>query len=419
MFQAADRPELARNTLVDGLKYHSADLEYLNQTFSFLFLRQEDQRVVDLVNHLLSDSPASDPRISTYLGTVLATAYFYRGHFDQAEDTIRANGLQLSTEGRFLSAKIEWDRGFQDLAVALIAQLARENPQNANIYRTHIKWLLETDQADQARHASLLRRISFPEQPQPRIDLLYAYDRMDDDQAVSEEALSLLSDFHDDANALLMLGDFAANAGRPKIAEKVYDQCIASALPSQGPALMLVEAHTVAGNHDRSIALARELLEQHPDWEKSMAPIFNGLQAIAFFALGDRESSSLYLDSFLNLPSVRAENLVAVANRLIDVGAVADARRVLEHAVRTDRLNQPALARLIEFELEATQSPNLPSNLRRLLEMRRPSLKLLSSAYQRLGRDQFIYLPSRNALLDDISLVLTGNPLPGRATDQR
>ncbi|MCC5024573.1 MAG: hypothetical protein J6386_18050 [Candidatus Synoicihabitans palmerolidicus] len=118
-----------------------------------------------------------------------------------------------------------------------------------------------------------------------------------------------------------MLGDFAANTGRPDIAQKVYDHALNFNLPIEDPALMLVESRIVAGNYQSAIELTREFMEANPDWETRLAPIFNGLQSIAYFAMGDRESASLYLDSFLNLPTIRAENLVAVSNRLRKVGA--------------------------------------------------------------------------------------------------
>ena len=114
----------------------------------------------------------------------------------------------------------------------------------------------------------------------------------------------------------------------------------------------------------------------------------------------------------MNLPSVRAENLVAVSKRLEDVGARPEARLVLAHAVRTDPLNQTALTKLIEFDIKEPESPELPENLRQLLTMRRPSPALLESAYNRLGQDRFIYVENRDRLLNEIAATLAGRRSP-------
>ncbi len=211
---------------------------------------------------------------------------------------------------------------------------------------------------------------------------------------------------------MLILGDFAANTGHPEIATQVFAQAQALDQPLQGPALMLVESEIVAGNYEEAVARTRGFIKTYPNWETQFAPVFNGLQAIAHFALGDRESAGLYLNSFLNLKSVRSENLVAVANRLASVHAKVEARRVLDHAVKTDPLNQAALARLIEFGLNESTSPALSANLRRLLTMRRPSPVLMEKAYRRLGQDRFMFVENRDLLLDDLVKVLRGNLAP-------
>ncbi|MCC5024572.1 MAG: hypothetical protein J6386_18045 [Candidatus Synoicihabitans palmerolidicus] len=55
----------------------------------------------------------------------------------------------------------------------MIEQLEHEFPHDPNIYRTNIQWLLDLDKTAQARRTSLMRRLRYPDQAQPRIDLLY------------------------------------------------------------------------------------------------------------------------------------------------------------------------------------------------------------------------------------------------------
>lgn len=404
IYSVSRRFDLAEMTLLDGLAFHSANADYLRQTFGFLFSRQKDAQIVETAKQLLDqENPNRD-----FLIEAMSTAYYYRGNFDQAEDCLRQNQALTTKNGRLMAARIEWDRGFHDLALVLIEQLAREAPADPTIYHLQVQWLLEDGQTDRARRTSLIRRINFPTQIQPRVDLLYAFDKVHDQPAIDDESTALLHDFGSDPKAVLMLGDFAANTGRIPVADRVFEHAIQHQQNPEAAALMRVEARIVAGEYAAAVSLTHELLEQHPDWENRMAPVFNGLQAIAHFALGDRESAGLYLTSFLNLPSVRAENLVAVANRLIAVGALNEARTVLSHAIAADPLNQPALTRLIEFDLQNDDTQNLPRNLRQLLTMRRPSPTLLRSAYEHLAEDRYLFIPDRAAMLSDVAMVLAG-----------
>ncbi|WP_221029418.1 hypothetical protein [Actomonas aquatica] len=378
------------------------DWAYCEESIRFLFREQRDETIVSLTTDLLQSAelPVS---AAQFLALAQSNALLFRGNFDQAEDTLRRFDLELTPEGRVLSAKIEWERGFQELAVVLIDQLAHEFPTHQEIYSLQNAWLRDSGAPDRARHLSLLRRIDYPDELQPRIDLLTALDATDDDDAVRAETELMLRQFAANPQAALMLGDFAANSGRPEIADHVFAHAAAHQHSTSALALMRVESLIVAQRHAEAVQLTRELLQAHPEWEDQFAPIFNGLLAIANYALGDREAANLYLTDFLNLKNVRAENLVAVAQRLRNVGADQQAVRVLQQAVATDPLNQLALTALIEFELQRPTESDLTAHLSQLLTMRRPSPQLLRQAYQTLGRDRFAFVPGREEVLDRIS----------------
>lgn len=418
MFVAAGRNDLAEITLLDGIEFHASDSDYLEKTLAFLFRLKRDEKVISLASGLLENATsdevdrAESNKIDKLLSSSLASAYIYRGNFDQAEAVLSQFGLSTSKDGRYLLATIEWERGYKNLALVLIEQMTKEFPSDPNLYRSLVKWQLEHSMSDTARRTSLLRRLAFPGQFQPRVDLLYAYDASGENSSVEKESSEFVRDFGANQQAMLVLGDFAANTGRPEIAQIVFSHAKDSGIPLQGPALMLVESEIVAGDFESAVVRTRALIESNPDWESQFAPVFNGLQAIAHYALGDRESASLYLDSFLNLKTVRADNLVAVAKRLNSVGAKAEARQVLAHAVKSDGLNQTALAQLIEFDLSEPESTDLGENLRKLMKMRRPSPKLMQMSYDRLGQDRFMFVENRNLLLDEITDKLRGRSSP-------
>lgn len=407
MYLAMGRADLAQTTLIDGIDFHSADINYLRRTIQSLFSTQRDEDVVNLCDNLLNRSE-SNHEIEQLLSLAKANALFYRGNFDQAEDALETDSIRLLAETRLLRARIEWDRGFPELALASIKQLTTEFPANQEIYRHQVKWLIDQNLGDIARGTSLVQRIRYPDQSHPRIDLLYALDELDETEEIIKDAYSLLREFGDDYAAILQLGDFAANTGRIDIALKVSEHANARDMPLEGPALMLVEAMITAGEYHRALGQTQQVLTDHPDWEERMAPVFNGLQAICYHALGEREEANLFLDNYLGLESLRAENLVAVSNRLETVGATREARMVLDNAVRRDPLNQAALTRLIELDLESTNAPELPENLQRILEMRRPPTSLLREAYDKLGQDRFIFVENRGDVMEQLLNKLTG-----------
>ena len=407
MLQAIGSTDLAEKTLTEGLKFHANHPGYLGQTIQTLFRRQKDSDLIRISSELLQRDSLS-LAAAQRLRLAKAQAQFFRGNFDQSEDTLADTSISRLPESRLLRARIEWERGFPELALALIAQLEKEFPANLEIYRQKVQWLIAEGQTDKARGSSLIRRIRHPDQFQPRIDLLYAFDQRKDENAVAEETQFLLRDFKSDYAAILQLGDFAANTGREEIAQLVWEHAAQHEMPIEGPALMLVESLITAAQYDLALEETKELLDQHPAWEQKLAPVFNGLQAICYHALGDREEANLFLNNYLNLETVRAENLVAVSKRLQSVGADREARFVLDHAVKRDRLNQAALNRLIEFDLEAADAPELPVNLSRIMEMRRPPSSLLRKAYDKLGQDRYLFVENRNQLMDQLLAKLTG-----------
>ncbi len=371
--------------------------------------RQEDARTLSLAKDLIGKDRTPSPR-NQIVALAAASASFYRGNYDQAEDYIHMFGLEYTRDGRMLAARIAWERGFKDQALAQLSQLASESPKDEEIYAQSVSYLRETGREDEARRESFLRSISNPNDARARIDLLYALQKQGDTAAVASNANDIFNDFSNNSNALLALADFAANTGNPSLAQRVYDYTNLKKLNWEGAALMMVEANIVAKKYQTALDLVRQLLVENPDWGKRYYAVFNGLQAIAHYGLGDPESAQLFLNNFLTQSNVRAENLLAVSKRLIDVGAQTQARQVLVEAVKADPLNQAALTSLIKIDLPLNNTDTLVANIRKLLALRKPPRELLSSAYRKLGSDLFLFSPGRLVLLQDLRAAINASP---------
>jgi len=399
------RPDLTRQTLLDGFAYHQNDKDYLKTLFTFLLQQQDDQQVLAYYKALLGNDDTITPR-NQLVALAAASSCYFRGNYDQAESILRRYQLDSSRDGRLLIVRINWDRGARDLAIDQLHELSGELPNDEEIYNQTVAYLREAGRDNEARRESFIRALAFPNNARARVDQLYALHKEGDTAAVKSTTEDIFRDFAADSNALTALADFAANTGDSALARRIYDHCKANNLNWEGAALMTVEADIVSKKYQAALELVRELLKENHEWGKRFYAVFNGLQAIANYGLGDAEAAQLFLNNFLTQANVRADNLIAVSKRLLAVGAKTQARQVLDQAVQMDPLNQAALSNLIQLDLDLNNTTPLAANVRKLLAMRRPSLALLRTAYVRLGSDLFLFAPERSALLQDLSDVI-------------
>jgi len=405
----AQRAETARQVLLDGLVFHRTDPLYLRPLLAFLLQQQEDSRVIALARALRPAhraQPAS-AECDRLLALAAATASYFRGNYDQADDFLRSTPyLASSRDARMLTAKIHWACGYQDLALLQLRGLAAEFPDDSEIHTEVVARLRESQRLDEARRLSLAYQIAHPALPGPRLELLAAYHLAGEHARVAREADAYVRDFAPDPAALLALAEFAANSGDPALAGRLCAHAKARHLPWEPHAILVVEAHVVAHDFRAALDATRDLLRENPRWDSRYASLLTSLQAIAHYGLGDRDAGRLFLSSYLSQPELRADHLLALANRLADIDASEEARQTLIRAIAADPHNQAALSRLVEFDLNLNRIDELPAHLRALLAMRQPSPDLLRVAQHKLGSDLFLFSAERPAALEAVRLAL-------------
>lgn len=402
------RPDLAHKHLVEGVRIGEPDRAYLDAVFKFLLLRQADFDVMRITEKLLreaGDQPTPDERI-TLIAKARATAQFFRGNYDAAEDTLIKYGVAGTPDGRMLQTRIDWERGDQDGALDRLEKLCEEQPNNEQLYSQLTSYLREAGKDDKLRRQTVLRLLAHVNNASARIDLLFIHSKNGETTEVEQTVSSLFRDFGSDSDVLIAMGDFAANTGDPALARRIYLHCKEKKLPWEGPALLTVEAHLVARQYRAALDACAELQAANPEWARRFRAAFNGLQSVAHFGLADLEAADLFLANFLNQSDIRSDNLIAVANRLAAVGASEGARRVLKQAVQTDPLNQAALSGLIRLNLDTEHTDETPQLLEILLAMRKPSVTLLRETNQRLASDRFLFVPGRTTALDRLQAIL-------------
>lgn len=388
---AMGRVDEARSTLLDGVAFHANDPIFLRPLLTFLLHQQEDRRVVELVRQCLPHVGVATEQ-ARLLVFAAAMASFHRGNFDVAEDFLRGDGgLAGSRDGRLLMAKIEWDRGYRELALVQLRGLAAELPRDRDVQRELVSHLRRHGLHDEARRSGLSFHLAFPDQPSARLELLRGYRLTNDEERATREVEALLRDFPDDQSAGLALADYAASKGDVALVRRIAERAVDRRWPREALAMLTIEALIVARDFPAALASIRSYRENFSAGERRNGGVCDSLQAAALFGLGDATAAAIYLNAFLGQANLRADNLLAVANRFVELGAEEPARRVLSRAVEIDPQNQAALSRLVELDILANEGEDLARHLQQLIRMRRPPPDILRVAQQKLGSDLFLF----------------------------
>lgn len=408
---ALNRPDIASDQLKQGLERGGIEsIDYVKQSFRFFLRHQLDEEIQLIADtHLPSEPELNDINRTIAFGA--AKANFLRGNYDRAEDYLSNYRLIESLEGIRLSAKISWDRGNRDSAIDQLKQSLRRFPNSEPLLMQLSRYHRELGDIDEARRYAILRNVSDPLSPAPRLELLYIYNVSGDTEREEREAQNLLVQFRDDASALQAIANFAADTGNYQLARRTYQEALENEFSIDAFALLLIESHLVDADYEGVLEFCEELLKERPDWLMARWAIFNSLRAVASYAINRPDLGDIYLQDFLKEASNAAETYLAVARRFRDVDRIQQTRRILMVAYENNPSNQKVLSELIRAELDLGNTENLNELITKLLQMRRPQMNLIADAYRKLGSDRFIFTPSREALLLQLGSVLRENKI--------
>lgn len=400
LYAQGRRPDLARQTLMEGLTYHSGDPTFIGALLRFLLEQEEDHQVISLSEQLLAQ-PAAPPVLTQIIALNAAQACFYRGNYDRAERFLQtADPREPSPAARLLQSRIEWERGYRELALMLLRNLNQEFPRDEGIYAQLNDYLRAANHQDEARRLAVLHQVAFPDRPRSAIDQLHALSEAGDTIGLNRAAKRTLRECAHHESGLLALGDFAASHGMVEVARGVLEQFrLNGSSDLTTPKLMVVEALIGAKRYAEALPQA-QAMNGDANLANRYGNVSLGLEAIAHYGLGDPVAGYASLTTLLARPNVRTASLVAIARRLLMMDYPMPAREVLVQAVRQSAKSQPALTQLIELELDLGQVSNLPGRLRTLATMRKPSQAVMQRARKILRSDDYLFLPQRDSLLD-------------------
>ena len=409
---ALKRYDIAGDQLNQGLERGGIEnIDYVKQTLRFLLRHQLDEEIQQIADKYLPAEPELTD-INRTIAFGAANANHLRGNYDRAEDYLSNYQLMQSLEGVRLSAEISWDRGNRQSAIGKLEQSLRKFPNSEPLLMQLSRYHRELGEIDKARRYAILRNVSDPLSPAPRLELLYIYNTSGDTERENRETQRLLVQFRDDESALQSIANFAADTGNFQLARRTYEEALENEFAIDAFALLLIEAHLVDEDFEGALEFCEELLKESPDWLMQRWAVFNSLRAVASYAVDRPDLGDIYLQDFLKESGNAAETLLAVARRFRDVDRIPQARRVLMAAYENNPTNQKVLSELIRADLDLGNTENLNQLITKLLQMRRPQMDLIANAYRKLGSDRFIFTPGRETLLLQLSSVLRDNSIP-------
>ena len=407
---ALKRPDVAADLMLKGLEKGGIDeIDYLKQTLRILLRHQMDEAIQEMADKYLPTEPVLTD-INRTLAFGAANANFLRGNYDRADDYLISYNLLKSLEGLLLSSQISWDRGNRIAAITKMEESLRKFPNSEPLLMQLSRYSREMGDTDQARRYAILRNVADPLSAAPRLELLYIYNQSGDLEREQRETQRMLKQFNEDEKALQALANFAADTGNIELARRTYEEALENEFAIDAFALLLIEVHIVEKDYEGAINFSEELIKERPDWLKQRWALFSSLRAVASYGINRPDLGEIYLQDFIDEPNA-PQTYLAVSRRFASIDRSQQARKVLATAYKQAPSNQMILSELILVELKLGNTENLNRLLNRLLQMRRPQMKIMLEAYHKLGSDRFIFTPDRETLLLQLSAILRENEL--------
>lgn len=400
LYLAYRRPELARAVFADNIAQFADQRTYLQTALEFLLRFQFDADLATACQQLLAADLSPPER--ELVALFAATVSFHRGNYDRMEELLRQENLTSSPQGALLLARADFERGYADLALLRLQDLSQREDVADETFVLTGQIRRQLGQMRELELNATQRLANNPLSHSPRIDFLFLHHQRKDEAALAREVSNYLSLFRRDQTALLALADFAANTARPSLASQIQKLFAENGWPTDATNLLTAEAYISAEKFAEGLDALQGAARLDPEGAKRLSTVYDSLYAVALFGLNRSDEARLHLEHLLAQPNLRAENLQAVASRLTTLGQRSHARAVLARAAEIDPLNQVALSELVRLDALGRHFDTLPSRVRRLLEMRKPSREVLNLASQALGSDLNLFHPEQTSLLSEL-----------------
>ncbi len=382
------RPDLAAQTLVQGIPYLELKPDSLDQVFGLLREMQANDAIVAQTEKMLPATP-DDQIVHLYLAMQLANARFGQGHYDECIATVQTWKLNRAPAGRVLVARSLWEEGQKKEAINRLQASLPQFKVRGELYVALVRFYRELGDHEQMRHYALLHYLENPAAPETRLDLIYAYSQTKAEEDLAKEVSRYLTDFASNQRALEMLANVAAIAGRPTITADLYAAAQAHRFPLAPFRGALIEAYLSNKEYKRALV---EITTGRDDFKTAGAnetAMLNGLEAIARFGSGDVAGADAALKNLLkDARQIRTSEALFLAKAMKAAGGTTEVDQLLELARDRDPKNEAAIVETVKADLDAKNHDGLVKHLPVFLGLPKPDLDLAHAALPLLNRPE-------------------------------
>jgi tetratricopeptide (TPR) repeat protein len=400
------RPDQAAQLLMEGLEYKNYDEAYLRTVMEILAYTENDEDIIRLYEFLQSQ-PGEKGDTFLLVQLAAANAQFNRGRFDEALRMLDEMDPRLRFQAELLRARVEWERGYIGDALQRLEVLyTRAGPEKARVAGILVGYYRELGRLKDAWMMGLQRLLDAPGDLDARIDYMLTLDEMGDQEAIRRQLESMWAGVLDE-RALDMLMMFAIRTQNYDLGFKVYNMEDKVSGRSLENGLRFAELNIVCGRFREALDILEKTEGSVTELPTNVRHFFDGLKAVAYQGLGQYDQRDIYINRFLESPGLRPAHYTAVATRMKDINAYDSAEKILTHALlRMYPNNRSILTQRLNLYL---MNPNeqLVEDISSLLNQRRLPRDLLVRSYQELARDRFLFVPSRNTVLERLEQILS------------
>ncbi len=403
------RPDMALGILERSLVYAKEDTQYVRLYMRTLIDLSEDRRLIDVGEKLLADGNIKNKEVVAYLAMSVSSIYAMHGNFDKSKEFLVKYGLDKTLPGIMRLSKNEWEQGKRDEAIKVIADNFNYAQNKESLYALLVSYYTQMGDFEKARQYSMLRSIENPFSIEQRIEYINLQAKSGDKEGVKEAIESMMKQYSADYNAMLLMGNYAADNGDITLMRRIYDNAVKNDFQLGAFSLLLIEAMIANRDYKAAVSFTDKILNEKPVWIKRYDDVLGCLRAICYYATGNVNMADILINDVLNRGTATPRMLVATARRIDMLGGTAMAQKLLEDAVERFPRHQLALTRLVQLDIKQGNSTNLDKHIVRLLSMRRPPRDLVLEARKSLASDRFIFTNNREKIMKEIDTLIDNN----------
>lgn len=402
IYVAMGRQDVAIQYLEQGIIFCKEDIDFIRLYMRLLLDRIEDVKIVNVGEKLLRDGKIENPQVKAYIAMTLSSVYAMHGDYSSSEKYLKEYNLGKTLPGILRLSKNEWEMGNREEAIKIISENFKYPKNKDPMYALLVNYYTAMGDYDTARKYSVLRSAENPFSMAQKIEHIRLLDKSGD----KDIAKKLVGEFFE-ANklnhvAMVHLANFVADKGDIDMMRKIYDNSVLNGFPSGTYCLLLLETMITNGDHAGAVKFSEEILRGKPSWIKRHEDVLSSLRAIAYYATGNKGEADVLLKEVQKRPRISPKVLVATARRFDSLDAPMIANAILLYTVERFPRYQTALIRLVQNELKLGDSSNIDKHVVRLIRMRRPPRELISSVFDNIVSDRFIFMPDREKILKEV-----------------